>query len=180
MEGFSANAASTLALGIATQSQSTAAQLTDVIDNPSPSPNVAPSTTPDMLAFVSTRLQQLTQHAHQLGEVLLDAKAVAKPLQAGLSAILPEADADVGKLAGSVERLRGEDVKEGRVDRGAVEGWIGVLASYSRVVIFTTQILTIDDEAEQERRMEHEEAKELFTAPGVVRKQVNLGELVKA
>jgi hypothetical protein len=37
-----------------------------------------------------------------------------------------------------------------------------------------------DDEAEQERRMEHEEAKELFTAPGVVRKRVNLGELVKA
>jgi len=143
MEGFSANAASTLAFGIATQSQSTAAQLTDVIDSPSPSPNVAPSTPSEKLAFVSTRLQQLTQHAHQLGEVLLDAKAVAKPLQAGLSAILPEADADVGKLAGNVERLRGEDVKEGRVDGGAVEGWIEVLASYSRVVIFATQILTM-------------------------------------
>jgi hypothetical protein len=37
-----------------------------------------------------------------------------------------------------------------------------------------------DDEAEQERRMEHEEAKELFTAPGLVRKQVSLGEVVKS
>ncbi|KAK0657972.1 hypothetical protein B0T16DRAFT_453383 [Cercophora newfieldiana] len=180
MDGFSANAASTIALSIATQSQTTASQITSAIGNPSPSPNVAPSTTPAKLAFLSTRLQQLSQHAHQLGEALLDAKAVAGSLQAGLSEVLPEADADVGRLAESVGKVKGEDVEGGRIDEGSVDGWVEVMAAVSRVVIFATQILTIDNEAEQERRMDHEEAKELFTAPGLVRKRVSLGELVKS
>jgi hypothetical protein len=143
MEGFSANAASTIALGIATRSQTIAAQVTEVISNPSPSPNVAPSTPTAKLAFVSTRLQQLAQHAHQLGEALLDAKAVARSVQAGLSGVLPEADGDVGRLAESVGRVKGEDVNGGRIDEGVVEGWAEVLAAYSRVVIFATQILTM-------------------------------------
>lgn len=63
-----------------------------------------------------------------------------------MSLVLPEGDAEVGRLGGFVGEVKegGENGEgEGGVLDGKLEGWSEVVAAYSRVVIFATQILSM-------------------------------------
>jgi hypothetical protein len=151
MEGFSANAASTICHSLAEQAQTAAAQLVDVITAKRggvPELPVGPAGESNndvalgKLAVVATRLQQFVQHVDQLGECLLDAKVVSPSLQAGLSQVLPGCQKAV---AGVVEQLGTvkEKTSTALVDVRLLDGYADVLAAYSRVVIFATQILTV-------------------------------------
>ncbi|KAK5653971.1 hypothetical protein OQA88_7647 [Cercophora sp. LCS_1] len=110
------------------------------------------------LAFLATRLQQFSQHYHQLVEWIDTAPIQSPTLKDQLDKTVPGIEQAVERIVSEVGALKAI----GGVDGGVVKAWIGDLAGLSRGVIFGTQILSVDGAEEQETRLDHDEARELF------------------
>ncbi|KAK3392875.1 hypothetical protein B0H63DRAFT_456753 [Podospora didyma] len=158
MEGFSTASAAATCSAISKKANETAFAIDTVAAEPRSSGH------PDVqkeLAFLSIRLQQLCQHSDQLASCLVDDPVVSPKLQAILAQVLPECDKAVTDVADEVSRVRSGSVTHA-INLMAVSQYQRLVAAYSRIVIFASQLSTIDIDEEQESKLAHADAHQLL------------------
>ncbi|KAK3335261.1 hypothetical protein B0T19DRAFT_405930 [Cercophora scortea] len=159
MSTFSAPAAAASCAALSQQAQSTAFAIDALLlHNNTPD---APAS--QRLAFLSTKLQQFHQHAEQLGDCLAASPSIASDkLQTVLARALPECKKASTIVTDQVKRVSAADLPVQAVDLAAVSAYEELLVAFSRVFIFATQILAIEERAELESYLEHDDGQQLL------------------
>ncbi|KAK3693439.1 hypothetical protein B0T22DRAFT_449816, partial [Podospora appendiculata] len=158
MSAFSATAAAASCAALSQQAQSTAFAIDALLLHNTPE---APAS--QRLAFLSTKLQQFHQHAEQLGDCLVASPSIASDkLQTVLARVLPECEKASAIVTDQVKRVSAADLPVQAVDLAAVSAYEELLVTFSRVFIFATQILAIEERADLESYLEHDDGQQLL------------------
>ena len=95
------------------------------------------------LAFGSIRLQQLSLHAQQLGECLVDSPAeYSEKLHVAIDEVLPACTAALNHICDQFRKIKPDSVPHS-IDASVPPRYNKALANISKMIIFATQIATL-------------------------------------
>ncbi|KAK0735243.1 hypothetical protein B0T26DRAFT_99298 [Lasiosphaeria miniovina] len=165
---FSAASVAVTCSGLAEKARETAAAVDTVVaDGSARDPALQKE-----LAFLSTRLQQFRQHVDQLGQCVAEASVVSAKLQAVLVQTLPDCDKTISIVSEEVKQAGVTSLVHAIVI-GTVSEFEAVLAAYSRVFFFATQLATLDVSEEQDSKLDHVDAQRLLETAGSAAQRVS-------
>ncbi|KAK3329289.1 hypothetical protein B0H66DRAFT_540579 [Apodospora peruviana] len=114
--------------------------------------------------ILAIRLQQFRNHTDQLGDWIADGASALSPR---LQAVLDNTIAECAKVSAVVFGEIGRVTGGGRhsleaIDPNALAEYNALLAAYSRVCIFVTQVYALGHEGEQESKLDHPDVQQLL------------------